>query len=490
MTALPLDVLGPDAPAPLCQKHPNAVAGWRCQSCEAALCPDCAVGRRAQSVELVACGRCGGAAQPLLIHRGHVPLATRLKGAWRYVFSPSGLQVVLATSLVLSLLGGLRDMMMLPFLRVLPMALYQGIFWATFYALVRSSARGDKDLDTPEFNDIFRDAIAPSIRGVVTFTLVWTPAMLYAAAKDKGGLLTGLATLLMVGPSPRLLLDPVLWVLVGVGVVWLPTTLMLTAAGQPLSALFNPRMALGMTRKLGRDYLLTAGALAALGGVHLAAHGVGFLLKLLNLFIISRVLTEALTLVAPFTAAHVVGLLLYVRGDSLGYGATRDYLEPVLGDTGPRLAAPPIREAGTLPGSVSQATAALVGTGPREAGEQLSALGAAVEARDVPQAMALYAVLGQLPEVRVPPAHHLFVGQAAAMEGNFPLAVQALERAADVAPDEPTAPRALVLLARVLGERMHEVARAEEVYRYVLHRYPDTSAAAFARERVPHVSSD
>ncbi|MFP2931737.1 tetratricopeptide repeat protein [Pyxidicoccus sp. 3LG] len=117
--------------------------------------------------------------------------------------------------------------------------------------------------------------------------------------------------------------------------------------------------------------------------------------------------------------------------------------------------------------------------------EGLTALGSAVDARDVPQALALYATLSGVPKASVPPAHHLFVGQAAAVEGNFPLAVQALEAAADVAPDDATAPRALVLLARVLGERMQDVARAEEIYRYVLHRYPDSSAARFARERVP-----
>ncbi|MFY2562011.1 tetratricopeptide repeat protein, partial [Corallococcus terminator] len=115
--------------------------------------------------------------------------------------------------------------------------------------------------------------------------------------------------------------------------------------------------------------------------------------------------------------------------------------------------------------------------------EQLSALASAVGGRDVPRALELYAELEQLPSSRVPAEHHLFIGQAAAVEGNFPLAVTALERAADVAPDSPTAPRALVMLARVLGERMNEPARAEEVYRYVLHRYPDTSAARYAGER-------
>lgn len=482
MTALSPDVLGPQSRPPHCQKHPLVPAGWRCLSCGAALCPDCAVGRRAQTVELVACGRCGGAAEPVLAHRRRVPLATRLKRAWRYVFTPSGAQVVTAVSLALTLFSGMRDMMTLLILKPVPWVLYGSIFWASFYSLVRASAQGDQELDTPEFNDLFRDVLLPGVRGLVSFTVVWLPAVLYAAARSPGkGLLEGLASLLRGDFAPGLLTDPVLWLLVLLGVVWLPMSLLLTAAGRAPSDIFNPLLGLRMAKQLGRDYLLTAGALAALGVLHLAAHGVAFGLRALDLFLISRVLSEAVTLVVPFTAAHVVGLLLYVRGDTLGYGLARDYVEPVLGDTGPRLAAPPMRDE-ALP---SEAAPDADDGVRHEPGTQLSALGAAVEARDVPQAMALYATLGQLPGVRVPPAHHLFIGQAAAVEGNFPLAVQALERAADVAPDEDTAPRALVLLARVLGERMHEVARAEEVYRYVLHRYPDTSAARYARERVP-----
>jgi TolA-binding protein len=70
------------------------------------------------------------------------------------------------------------------------------------------------------------------------------------------------------------------------------------------------------------------------------------------------------------------------------------------------------------------------------------------------------------------------------VEGDFPLSVKALESAADVAPYAPTAPRARVLLARVQGEKMGNTLRAEEIYRSILHRYPDTDAARFAHARL------
>ena len=100
------------------------------------------------------------------------------------------------------------------------------------------------------------------------------------------------------------------------------------------------------------------------------------------------------------------------------------------------------------------------------------------------KALALYRVLHVLPRLKISPSHHLFIGQASAVEGDFPLSVKALEAAADTAPDEPTAPRALVMLARVQGEKLGNTVRAEEIYRYILHRYPDTEAARFAHARL------
>lgn len=486
MNALPPDVLDADSPTPTCQKHPRAAAGWRCQGCGAALCPDCAVGRRAQTVELVGCGLCGSGASPLLAHRRRKPLAERLKNAWRYVFTPSGMQVLTAVGLGLAFLSWMTEMVVF-FLKPLPLALYGSMFWATFFTLVRDTSRGELELDTPEFIEFFRDGIVPGLRGLTASTLIWMPALLYVTFLSPRS--TGWSTLgfILSGDAmpPGLLDDPVLWGLLVLGVVSLPLALLVTATGMPLSDILHVPRVLRGVRALGRDYLLTAGVLVLLGAVHGVTHAVGLGLRALDLFVVSRVLAEAVTLLAPFTAAHVLGLLLYVRGDTLGYGVDRDYLEPVLGDTRPRLAAPPMRDDAPFPEVPEGATLVEVPDAEqRAASDGLTALASAVESRDIPQAMALYATLSGQPKARVPPTHHLFIGQAAAVEGNFPLAVKALESAADVAPDDPTAPRALVLLARVLGEKMQDATRAEQVYRYVIHRYPDSSAARFARERV------
>ncbi|MFP2961086.1 hypothetical protein ACLEPN_25565 [Myxococcus sp. 1LA] len=481
------NIIPAEAPLPRCTRHRNAVAGWRCARCDELRCPDCVVGRRAHTVELIACEQCGDVAQPLFTPRSRVPLAQRLKSAWRYVFSRSGLQFLGAASLFLAVFRWLMEIA-ISLSALIPLTIYAGVFWGTFFSLAQASARGETTLHAPDFRDYFHDAILPGLRGVVTFVLVWTPALLYVLVLrplvEEGS--SALGAWVRSEDTPGLLsVDPVLVALLLLGAVWLPAALLITASRQPLFTLFNLPATFRIIRRLGRDYTRLAGALMLLGVLHLVTHLVAMMLRVLDIFLISRVLAEAVTLVIPFTAAHALGLLLYTRGDALGYGVEEDYLVPVLGDTGPTREAPPIRENAPFTRAEAMGTALEARTPEHDT---MAALAAAVQARDVPLAMSLYATVRQQPRLRVPPEHHLFVGQAAAMEGNYPLAVAALESAADVAPDEPTAPKALVLLARVLGERMHDASRAEEVYRYVLHRYPDTAAARFASERIAPTS--
>jgi TolA-binding protein len=112
-----------------------------------------------------------------------------------------------------------------------------------------------------------------------------------------------------------------------------------------------------------------------------------------------------------------------------------------------------------------------------------------VEAKDSARAITLYAELREPRFLKqVDPSLHLFVGQAAVGHGQYALAVKALESAANVAPDGPAASRALVLLARVYSERLKEPERAESIYRYVVHRYPNTDASKFAQAHLSPTS--
>ncbi|MCY1045325.1 hypothetical protein OV208_28675 [Corallococcus sp. bb12-1] len=436
------------------------------------------------TVEYFACGHCGGTANVLLRHRSDVDFRQRLKDALGFPVRGPGLQTLAAVSLMLAVLRTLGVGIRL--FQVLPLTLALGIFWATFFALVKGAARGDPDPEAPDFTDVIRDNLMPGLRGLCVTVGVFLPALVRALSlappSDSNLFLLVVGAPLATVLSPAALEDPLTWGLLLLGFLWLPWAWLLASMGQSILGALHPGRALACIRALGRAALQVMGVFALLAVVHAGMHLQADEVLEFHIFFLPRWIAEAMTLLAPFAAANVLGLVLFVYGDALGYLPSRDFLEPVLGTTAPERAPPPLRS--STPGAPEpEPQPELLSAA--EVTLRLAAFTKAVDARDVAQALALYAALRVLPRLKLSPTHHLFVGQAAAVEGDFPLSVAALEAAADAAPEEPTAPRALVLLARVQGEKMGNTVRAEELYRYILHRYPETDAARFAHARVP-----
>lgn len=472
-----------------CKRHPEAAAGWSCDSCQASLCPDCVAVRRAMSTEYHACGLCNGRALPLLVHRASTPLAQRLRGLWRYPFTPTGLMVLGATSALLALLRVTAQETFL-LLKFLPTVFGLGFFWALFFSIIRGTARGEQEMETPDYSELFADCVAPALRGFVGTSLVWLPGLLYLLHVKQWDVRKPLDDLLMTpafyvtGGLPQLdfsqvVGDPVLWLIILAGCTYVPMVLLLSAAGYSAVRMLNPLVVIGAARRLGRDYTLTLGVLAGLAVAGVLMHGVAAGVRWVGVPVLSTLVSEFLTTLVPVLMARVLGLLLFTRGDSLEYGVASDYLEPVLGKAQPRSELLPLNLA-------LHPVAAQV---PTSEPESLTALHRALEAQDTEQSLALYPSLREPRLVKqVSSAHHLFVGQAAVARGQYELAVKALEASADVAPDSPEASRALVLLARVYGERLREPERAQSIYRYVVHRYPNTDASRFALAHLPPTS--
>lgn len=479
------------APA-VCQRHPEATAGWVCDNCQAALCPDCVAIRRAISTEYLSCELCQGRVLPILVHRSRIPLAVRLRGVWRYPFTQSGLIVLTSLSAMLALCRWLTAETFL-LLKWLPALFGIGFFWSAFFHAIRSTARGEKELDAPEFSDLYGDCVAPALRGIVGTSLLWLPGLLYlffikdwGAQKEVDRLLET-PEFYISGAMPQLdwslaLTDPILWLLVLAGAAYLPMVLLAAAAGHNLVKMLNPVAVIGNALRLGRDFTVTLGALAVLAVALVVARLVAAGILWLGMPVLSALAAELVTCFVPFMMARVLGLVLYNRGDVLEYGDASDYLEPVLGAVQPRAEPPPFR--GPLAAPEPDPTVV-----PIPIGEMLAALAQAVEARDTGKALSLYPELKEPRFLKqVDASHHLFVGQAAVAQGQYELAVKALESAADVAPDGPAASRALVLLARVYAERLKEPERAESIYRYVVHRYPNTDASRFAQAHLSPTS--
>ncbi|HEX8822476.1 MAG TPA: tetratricopeptide repeat protein [Archangium sp.] len=481
----------PQKPLARCKRHPSASAGWNCADCGAALCPDCVEARRMHTVDLLACRECGGQADPVVIHRSEqAPLATRLGDVWRYPFTQNGVALGLALGTLLTVLGYMTRISF-ALARWIPAVLCAGLFWGCFFAIVRSSARGENDVTTPDYSDLVADWVAPALRGLLATSVVWLPLPLYfvfVGDWDVGQYTASLlddpmfyATgALHAVPVERWVNDPVAWLLGLTGLAYLPMPLVLAATGASVLDMMNPVKGVRVIRRLGRDYGVMLGALFTLGLVFLVVRFLASEILALDYGIGTRWLAEILEVFVPFIMARVLGLLLYTRGDVLGYGAPSDYWTPVLLHATPGTT---LRVDGTL-APAPKALGAATPEAPAPT-EQVQALARAVEKRDIPLALALYQMLEGVPPNAIAPALHLFVGQASATQGDYALAVQALEAAADVAPEDPLAPRALVLLGRVLDEHLRDPARAQGVYQYIVDRYPDTDASRFAQGRLP-----
>jgi hypothetical protein len=461
---------------PVCQRHPAAVAGWACQSCSAALCPDCvATQTLSLRTELDSCVLCGGTTRQLKVHRSRVTLAQRLPQALLFPFGKSALMSLVAVSAVIGVLGWFFWNAII-FVKLFCFVLWMGTFWSTIFHIIRLTARGEDELSAPDFSELYNDVVVPAVRGVAATGVVWIPA--WYIYRHSGW---------VFGTSAMpLLTDPVIWLLVVAGAAYAPMALVIAASGGGVLRILNPVYVFGYIARVGRDYAVVALAIAGLFGVRVLLGIAGHYVAKAPVPVVAPWVAELLSLYAPFAMARVLGLLLHVRGDVLGYGMNEDYLEPVLRDDARGTLNFSGTERKNQPPPAPGASNYVPATG---IGATLEALRRAVDTNDVDRAVELYAAAPLFTPQQLAPAYHFAVGQGAATRGNYPLAVRALTAASETDPSDPIAPRAFVVLARVYGERMNDSRKADAIYQFVIERYPGTSAAQFALTRMSPVKA-
>jgi len=477
---------------PRCGRHPASPAGWVCSGCQARLCPACAGIRSAgPTSSYTVCTLCGDGATPLKAPRSVLrPFSERLLAAPGW---PLGRSVLLS----LVALAGFRALLsyrgMAPLHAQLVVAgASLGAFWAYVFYIIRHTATGQPGLGVPDFRDVKEDLFAPAGKGAAATALIWLPAVLYLLATNDWDW----SVLLESGKFH----DPVLWLLVLVGIAYCPMALVAAATDIELVGMLNPVQIVRYISRAGRDYLITVAAVALMAIPGALVNGlVAPLLRALPIPFFCRWLAEAASLYVPFVMARMLGTLLYVHGDALDWGNPSDYEEPVLPDARPRGTAPPPRARSSqpvaplaaapaeipmieLPGedSVPTVMAAEAPAQPPPATPPTTEIGRALAAQDLTRAMSLYEEQRQHPDLA--PDEHFAVGQAAANVARFPLAVRALKAAAYST--HPIAPRALVILARVYADGLRDPDSAERLFHETVKRYPGTPAAEFAQEQL------
>jgi len=467
-----------------CRAH-QALAGWQCTRCHEVLCPECAGTMRVGPAELVACTLCGEQAEPLRRHRREGgTLLERLPRAFTFPFRGEGLLALGSLSLLglLVVFGGCAALLVL------------GLTVGAIFAVVRFTARGGDHLESEGFTDLHTSVLLPVLRFVVATAPVWGGGiMAWRAHSAAGGVLVGLAAAL-----------------------WVPMALLAAAANSPFTAMLNPLLMVGLALKLGRDYWVYLGGLLGCGVAAVVGLVLGVFVGRLPLPVVGQLLVNALALAPLLTAAHIGGLLLYLRGDTLGWGTAEDYAEPVLGQEAPRGALPergtaaargghraPIELPPDLPpaGASSDVDAVFAqrpdfgraapraALDPRapparavldEVSEAGRAVRAAMAKGDGAAALHAWEDAGRLvPELTV--SELGWLGRAAASRGDDAVALSAFEAAAFAGSGDDVA-SVRVMLARLLDERLGRADEARRWMQRVAGEAPEGEARRFARQ--------
>ena len=290
------------------------------------------------------------------------------------------------------------------------------------------------------------------------------------------------------------------------GLLLVPMSLLMAATGSPWYQLVNPVFLVGYIRRIPRDYLLAVGAVWAAYLAQYLMGKWGVWMERLPIPVLPGLLASIVRVYPELVIAYILGSLLYLRGTQLGAFGPEDAFIPALPGAVPHGVLPEnavgayTEEAPPEPG-----LAAAESRPPRKRVLEVSdlspekdfkregsffavdePLGAriakAIAESNRAMALNLYRTSrGELSQLTS--LDHFNVGRLAAGEADYPLAVRALEQAA-ANREDPLAARALVVLARLLGERMNDAAGAERIYKEVMDSYPGSEGALFAAKQL------
>lgn len=287
-----------------CRHHRQAQAGWSCEQCRAKLCLDCVAEKTIDKLCVEVCATCGERVARLVHHRADIAsYEARVRASWKYPFSLGGVVGMVAIGVIFAI-GTIG----LPYL-----ALAFAIFWGFIFVLIQSTAQGEDDIGPPDFSTLWESVIEVLFRAIMASIASWIPLAWYVW-KVKPSFAEALAS-------------PLVWLCVLFGIVYSPMAVIGAAVKVPLWRMFNPVWMVSCAARLGRDYGIAVGALGFLTVLQ------GFVAFLALQFLripfplVPVVLAVTLMTYIPFVMARVLGLLLYIRGDKLGYGDENDYYE-------------------------------------------------------------------------------------------------------------------------------------------------------------------
>ena len=300
-----------------CSKHAGKRAGWRCESCQQNLCPDCAAHSGLTNTSAVLCVHCGGLAQRLMVAKPRRPYWEMLPTFIKAIFSLEGVLQILAVSVAIILTN------LIPFVGGV---ISKFIFISYYFRVILQAAHGAERLPEPtDFTDI-SDIIGPMLRFFMASLMIWLPAALYI------GFTVGIS-----GFSLKALSGGVVLLLVIAGVLYFPAAIIVAAISDSALAVINPAITVRMILRFPGEYLLTVavwGLLNVLDGFiwfNLLIWGSKF-----HIPIFVPILVTMIGMIIPVFTGFILGRLIYQNAEHFKLLGKDDLHEPELPDAMPR----------------------------------------------------------------------------------------------------------------------------------------------------------
>ncbi|MGC9453270.1 MAG: B-box zinc finger protein [Phycisphaerae bacterium] len=287
--------------AQLCANHSDRPAKWVCNRCGKAFCDECVKTRDFTTFQAHFCRDCGGQCNAIepLAQTTAKSFADGLARAWSYPVKGKGLYVLIGGTIFYTLMDWLLGTsiiilhpgtsMIFGLLQLILALIFLGYLFAYAFRVVSETAGGDDEPpDWPDFGDP-AEFLRPLGLVLAVLVLCLSPVIAYGIAVGAGA----------AESSPVLS-----WLLLGIGLAFMPMSLLSAALYDSLAGL-NPVHLFRSIVRVGPAYLAAVGMLAAVVLL-------GFLLLVvqpIRIPILSSFFGVAVELYCIMAAMRIIGLL-------------------------------------------------------------------------------------------------------------------------------------------------------------------------------------
>jgi len=239
----------------------------------------------------------------------------------RSVFSPLGLLWLASVACMIFLIG---------WLPIIGPILAGGLFASYFFLVIQESSRGRETLPSPgRFSEMLGEVVFAWVRFGLATLVLWVPALVYL--KMTGGLMR-----VWTDPGGTLA-DPVLMLIVALGVAYLPGAMIIAAIGDAVFSALNPLYVLTFIRRVPGQYLATVAIFCLLSVAQMmVVAAITFVGSVIPDPIFTPILMGALRLTVPLTIAFVLGRFIYQNKEAFGLEPEGEVLVPAMPDAIPR----------------------------------------------------------------------------------------------------------------------------------------------------------